>query len=282
LSARRIRLLLLGPASAFYTLFFVAPLAILAIYSISTQIDFRVEPALSLDSYATVMSSDLYRAVFIRTVLVGLVTASIVVPVAYMLAYAMRFVFPRHAHILLDVILISMFSGYLVRIYSWRTILGKDGLLNTALLQVGLIREPITFLIFSNWAIVITLVGLILPLAVLPIASSMANISREHLEVARDLGSRGLRLHRTIVIPMALPGISTAFAIAFILAAGDFVVPAMLGGTQGVMVGNLIADQFKGIAPNWPLGAALALAILAVVVAIQVTSMRVVRFVTRW
>jgi spermidine/putrescine transport system permease protein len=182
----------------------------------------------------------------------------------------------------LDLVLISMFSGYLVRIYAWRTILGKEGLLNAALLQLGLVREPLTFLIFSQWAVVITLVGILIPLAVLPIYSSMSNVSREHLEGARDLGSKGWHLHRTILIPMVLPGLSTAFAIAFILAVGDFVVPAMVGGTQGLMIGNVVADQFKGIGSNWPLGAALAFLILVLVVAVYLAVTRLIRLATRW
>ena len=81
---------------------------------------------------------------------------------------------------------------------------------------------------------------------------------------------------------MVLPGVSTAFAIAFILAAGDFVVPSMVGGTQGTMVGNLIANQFRGVSPNWPLGAALAFSIMAIVIGIQLVFMRLLRWVTRW
>ena len=104
--------------------------------------------------------------------------------------------------------LLSLFSGYLVRIYAWRTILGKQGLLNSTLHWLGLIDAPLDFLIYSNFAVVVTLTGLLLPLAVLPIYSAMANISREHLEAARDLGSRGLHLIRTILVPMALPGIA--------------------------------------------------------------------------
>lgn len=273
----------LAPAAAFYALFFVVPLAILFVLSFWRVDGFLRIPDASIRNYVEALTSDLYRTVFARTIFVGLLTAGIVVPIAYVFAYLMRFVFDRRAQLLLDLVLISMFSGYLVRIYAWRTILGKEGLLNTALLQLGIIKDPITFLIFSNWAVIITLVGLLIPLALLPIYSSMSNVSRDHLEVAKDLGARGLRLHRTILIPMILPGVSTAFAIAFILAAGDFVVPAMVGGTQGgVMVGNLIADQFKGTGSNWPLGAALAFLIMALVVAVYLVTTRVLRAVTRW
>jgi len=273
---------LLLPGSSFYAIFFIIPLTILGLYSFWTQVDFKIRPGFTLEHYDAVLTTSLYRAVFLRTVIVAILTAIVVVPIAYILAYIMQFVFPRKGRILFDIILVSMFSGYLVRIYAWRTILGKEGLLNATLLQLHIISEPITFLIFSNWSIAITLVGLLIPLALLPISSSMANVSKDHLEVAGDLGSRGLKMHRTILIPMVLPGISTAFAISFILAAGDFVVPTMLGGTNGVMVGNLIADQFKGLAPNWPLGAALAISVLLVLITIHAVIMRLVREITRW
>lgn len=272
---------LLLPGFSLYLIFFVIPLSILAVYSFWTQIDFKMNPGFSLEHYQAVFTTSLYRDVFLRTIIVATLIAIIVVPIAYILSYTMQFVFPHRATLLLNIILVSMFSGYLVRIYAWRTILGKEGLLNTALIHLRIITEPITFLIFSNWAIAITLVGLLIPLALLPIWSSMSNVSKDHLEVAGDLGSRGFEMHRTILIPMVLPGIGTAFALSFILAAGDFVVPTMVGGTNGVMAGNLIADQFKGLAPNWPLGASLAICVLAILIAIQMGFMKLVREVTR-
>ena len=272
---------LLLPGFSLYLIFFLIPLTILAVYSFWTQIDFKMNPGFTLEHYQAVFTTSLYRDVFLRTIIVATLTALIVVPIAYILSYIMQFVFPHKATLLLNIILVSMFSGYLVRIYAWRTILGKEGLLNTALIHLRIITEPITFLIFSNWAIAITLVGLLIPLALLPIWSSMSNVSKDHLEVAGDLGSRGFQMHRTILIPMVLPGIGTAFALSFILAAGDFVVPTMVGGTNGVMAGNLIADQFKGLAPNWPLGASLDISVLAILIAIQMGFMRLVREVTR-
>ena len=124
--------------------------------------------------------------------------------------------------------------------------------------------------------------GLWLPLAVLPIYSAMSNISRDHLEIASDLGSRRLYLVRTILIPMALPGVNTAFAFTFLLAAGDFVTPNLVGGSQGIMIGNVIADQFRGTGANWPLGAALALVTVCCVMLIVWAVNRVIRWVTRW
>jgi spermidine/putrescine transport system permease protein len=272
----------LAPASAFYLVFFGIPLLILLVLSFWRQEGFTQVPDATLGNYVAGLTNKLYITVLLRTVMVAMVTALIVVPIAYVMAYLMRFRFEQRANLLLGLVLVSLFSGYLVRIYAWRTILGTEGLLNTALLQLGLISEPITTLIFSPWAVMITLVGLLLPLALLPISSSMSNVSRDHVEAARDLGSNGLRLHRTVLLPMVLPGVGTAFAIAFVLAAGDFVVPTMLGGASGgTMIGNLITSFFRSSSADWPLGAALSFVVLALLVIVYLLTTRLLRWVSR-
>ncbi|HSE74204.1 MAG TPA: ABC transporter permease [Dongiaceae bacterium] len=273
---------LLAPVAAFYLVFFVVPMCSLFVLSFWHAQGFDIVPALSLENYAKIATSPLYRSILLRTIGIGLTTAAVTVPTAFALSYLMRFVFQRRAQIILQLILISLFSGYLVRIYAWRTILGKQGLLNSTLAWLGLIDRPLDFLIYSNFAVIVTLVGLLLPLAVLPIYASMSNISREHLEIASDLGSRRLHLVRTILIPMALPGIATAFAFTFLLASGDFVTPNLVGGSQGIMIGNVIADQFRGTGANWPLGAALAFATVCCVMLILSAITRLLRRVSKW
>lgn len=270
-----------SPAVVFYVTFFMAPLTVLFVYSFWQQNGFEIDHTFTLSNYLISVTSTLYAAVLIRTVAIGFATAIVVVPIAYVLSYLMVFVFNRRANLLLNLVLVSMFSGYLVRIYAWRTILGRDGILNSALLLVHLVDQPVRFLIYSPIAIVITLAELLIPLALLPVYSSLSNVSREHLEVARDLGSRGIRLHRTVVIPMILPGLTTSFALAFILASGDFVVPSLVGGTQGIMVGNLVADQFNGLGANWPLGSALAFLIVWIVVAICLLMNRLMKVASK-
>lgn len=275
-------LLPLLPAGAFYLIFFAVPMACLFGISFWTMRDFTLVPGFTLDNYVKIFVSPLHRIVMLRTLGLGLITALITVPLAFALAYCMRFVFERRGQLILQLMLLSLFSGYLVRIYAWRTILGKQGLLNSALLWTGLIDEPLSFLIYSNFAVVVTLCGLLLPLAVLPIYSAMLNIARDHLEAGRDLGARPWQLWRTVLLPMALPGLRTAFAFTFLLAAGDFVTPTLVGGTQSLLIGNVVADQFRGIASNWPLGAAMAFVAVAVVLLIYLVAMRLIRQVTRW
>ncbi len=272
----------IAPASAFYAAFFFIPMLFLFGLSFWEAQGFKLIPAFTLANYEKIATSALHQTLIVRTVTVGLSTALIVVPVAFVLSYVMRFVLARRGQLILQLVLLSLFSGYLVRIYAWRTILGKQGLLNSFLQWLGIIEEPLSFLIYSNFAVVVTLVGLLIPLAVLPIYSSMANVSRDYLEVAQDLGARRAHLVRTVLLPMTLPGVGAAFAFSFLLAAGDFVTPALVGGTQSIMIGNVIADQFRGVGANWPLGAALAFVMIAIVMAIYLAAMRLVRWVTRW
>lgn len=272
----------MAPAAVYYVVLFAVPLVSLFALSFWRAKGFAVIPDLSLANYVKIAGSPLHQLLLMRTVVIGLVTSAVVMPLAFALAFLMRFVFERRGQLILQLVILSMFSGYLVRIYAWRTILGKQGLLNTTLVWSGVTDQPLDFLIYSNFATIVTLTCLLLPLAVLPIYSAMANVSREHLEVARDLGSGGFHLLRTVLIPMSLPGIRSAFAFAFLLAAGDFVTPSLVGGTQGIMIGNVIADQFRGIGSNWPLGAALAFVLMGVLLAIFFAVMQGLRWVTRW
>jgi spermidine/putrescine transport system permease protein len=258
----------LGPPALFYALFFLVPFGLLVAYSVFevSQATLQVEPAFTLENYRAALTAGLYRELIVRTVLLALVVAFVVVLIAYPFAYVATFVFPRRRELLLFLVLASIFGGYLVRIYAWRTILGEEGLINSLLHSVGLIDDPLSFLIFSRFAVVVTLVNILLPFAVLPLYAAMQNVPRDALEAARDLGGGPLTVFRSVTLPLTSTGLRIAFAFAFVLASGDFVTPAMVGGTNGLMIGNVIADQF-GVAFNWPLGAALALSTLVVVLA---------------
>ena len=272
----------LAPPALFYALFFVVPLGLLVAYSffVVDQIDLRVEPAFSLENYRDAVVGGLYRELIARTLITALLVAFIVVALSYAFAYVATFVFPRHRELLLFAVLASLFGGYLVRIYAWRTILGEEGLVNSALSSLGLIEEPLDFLVFSRFAVVVTLVNFLLPFGILPLYSAMQNVPREAIEAARDLGGGPLAVFRTVTLPLTSTGVRVAFAFAFVLAAGDYVTPTLVGGTSGQLIGNVIADQF-GVAFNWPLGAALAIVTLVVVLVVYWFAGRVLAFVVR-
>lgn len=269
------------PGSLFYAVFFAIPLLALLVLSFWQAQGFKLIPDASLANYEKIATSQLYRTILWRSLLVGFTTSLIVVPLAFATAYVMRFVLERRGQLILQLILLSLFSGYLVRIYAWRTILGKQGLINTTLQWLGITDAPLEFLIYSNFAVVVTLTGLLLPLAVLPIYSAMLNVSRDYLEAARDMGAGPAYRLRTILVPMVLPGIRTALAFTFLLSAGDFVTPALVGGSQSILIGSVVADQFRGIGSNWPLGAALVFVMTASVLAVFLVMMRLITAATR-
>jgi spermidine/putrescine transport system permease protein len=270
------------PAAAFYALFFAVPVLALFVLSFWTAKGFVLIPGFTLENYWKILTSPLYRVLMLRTIGVAFATTALIVPIAFALAYCMRFVFERRGQLILQLVLLSLFSGYLVRIYAWRTILGKQGLLNSALQWLGVIDQPLEFLIYSNTAVVITLSGLLLPLAVLPLYSAMLNVPRDFLEAARDLGAGPAYTLRTVLLPMVMPGLRTAFAFAFLLSAGDFVTPSLVGGTQSLLIGNVVADQFRGIGSNWPLGAAMAFVVVAVMLVSYLVVTKAIARATRW
>ena len=257
----------LAPTAAFYAVCFGIPLAILFVLSFWTQQGFERVPDLTLRNYLEGLTNRLYLAVFLRTVVVGLVTAAVVVPVAYLLAYLMRFVFERWAQLLLGLVLISLFSGYLVRIYAWRTVLGSRGLINSALERAGLIDEPLGFLLYSRFAVVVALVHIFLPYVVLVLFAGMGPVSEGLLESARDLGANASLLWRRVLLPiMAAPAFS-AFVFVFILSSADYVTPQFLGGKDGVTLGVQIQQNFIAVG-NWPLAAATSFLMLLAFVAV--------------
>lgn len=257
----------LGPTLGYFGLFFVGPFFVLVVFSFFTFQGFDYVPELTLANYGQALTSDVFRAIFARTVILALVVTVLVVLVAYPFAYIATFTFPRQRQTLYFLVLVTLFGSYLVRIYAWRTILGAEGFINGSLLGLGVIDTPIRFLLNSPFAVVIALTNFLVPLAVLPIYSAMQNVSPGLLEAGRDLGAGRLQLVRQIVLPLTLPGVRVAFAFTFIAAASDFATPALLGGPTGRMIGGAIVHEF-GSTLNWPLGAALAITLVAILVVV--------------
>lgn len=271
----------LVPASVYFLVLFVGPLLVLLAYSFFTVgPDFDVQPGFSLANYGEVISDPVFHAFFARTLRVAGIIAVIVVLVAFPFSYMINYVFARRKQMLYFLVLVSLFGGYLVRIYAWRNLLGRQGIINQSLLEFGIIQEPLTFLLNSQFAIVIASVNFFIPLGILPIFSAMQNVSPKLIEAARDLGSSRLHAAVKVVLPLTMRGVAAAFAFAFIAAAAEWVTPALLGGTGDQFVGNQIAFQFGG-GLNWPLGAALAFSLVVAVVIILAVLLAAVRRLTR-
>lgn len=257
--------ILAAPAILYMLVFFVVPALLLFSYSFWTTATFRIVPDFVLTNYISAIQSPLFLRVTWNAIVIGLITATatllLAIPIGYYLTYVVR------SRLIFYVILITWFSSYLVRIYAWRTLLGTNGLLNLALLQLGIVDQPVGAFLFSPFAVAITLIHIYLPFAILIVVSAFSEIKQELVEAARDLGSSALRAFFSVVAPNASQGLIGAFMLTFILAAGDYVTPQMLGGSSGQTTGLLIADQFRKTG-NWPLGAAQAFLMFLVSLAI--------------
>ena len=264
----------LSPVTLFLLAFLVAPLGIFLVYSFWKTESYQLIPDWTVANYVEGLTQSVYRDLFRNTIQIAILAAAITVIVAYGFAHAIRFHLRRWQEPLLFAVIVALFSGYLVRIYAWQTILGDQGIINEALRRLGLVDQPLTFLLYSRPATVLVLVNFLVPLAVLPIYAALQNVRDEEVEAARDLGAGALRAFRKVTLPLAWSGIFVAFSFSFIIAAGDYVTPQLIGGTSGAMIGRAVADKF-GITFAWPLGAALSFLTLAFVLAILLVLQRV-------
>ena len=202
-----------------------------------------------------------YGDVLIVTLGIALAIACITTLLAFAFAFAIRFRAGRFGDMLLFVTLIAIFGGYLVKIYAWKSILGRDGIINGFLVWTGAVDQPLPFLIYSPGAVVVTLTYFLLPLAVLPIYGSMRAIPDELIEAARDLGATSFKASRDVVLPLCERGINVAFLFSFLISAGDYVTPRFVGGGASMM-GHFIETQFS-FGFNWPMGSAMSFTLLA-------------------
>jgi len=256
---QRIRALLLAPATAIFFILFVLPLAYFFVISFWRKVLFAMQPDFTFVNYGQVYDQHLATLAF--TLALAFIVAVLTTALGFVYAYIVRFKAGRWGPALLFISLITMFGGYLVKIYAWMTILGIKGVLNTALLALGVIDEPLPWLYYNAGAVVVTLVNFSLPLAILPIYASMRGITDIELEAARDLGAGGWRSFSDIVVPRSRVGITAAFGLTFLLSGGDYLTPQLVGGKVN-MIGVQIAAQF-GLIFNWPMGAAMSFVTLA-------------------
>ncbi len=183
---------------------------------------------------------------------------------AYPMAYFVAFHVERTKFVWLILLTIPFWTSYLLRVFAWKIILGYNGVINSGLMALGLIHQPLEFLLYNPTAVVVTLAHAWAAFAILPIYVSLEKIDRSLLEAAADLGDGPIRRFLRITLPLSLPGVIGAAVLIFVPTTGDYVTPTLVGGSDGVMIANVIEVQFAKVG-NWPLGAALAMASMAAV-----------------
>jgi spermidine/putrescine transport system permease protein len=254
---------LLTPVTVWLVLFSLIPLGVMAVYSFQGSTTGAVDGVFTLANYQRFLSSSSFQAVLWRSVLIALATALFSVVMAYPLAYFLAFQAGKSGMILLTLLIAPAWTSELLRILAWKLMLGSNGTLNYLLVWLGWIPPDTALIRFGPVAVIITLVYTWIPFAAMPIYASLGRIDRSLFEASADLGENPLRSFMRVTLPLSLTGVVASFFYVFVPSLGEWVTPAMVGGTTGIMFGNLVQDQFAR-AINWPLGAAFSLIMLLV------------------
>lgn len=263
-------LLLTSPALLVLGLALLIPILLLLVQSFVVSLGYgQLQYSFTLSNYAEALKDPVNRSIAIRTFSIAAVTASACIILGYPASFFITFRLRRAKNLALFLVVVSLFTSYLVRLYAWYTVLGRDGLINTALKTLHLIDRPISFLLFSKWAVLIAFVNVFLPFTILILASSMQSIPADLLENSRDLGASAVQSFTKVVLPLTTPGLVAAFAYTFVLTSGDYITPALLGGKQSTTLASIVRDQFVTFG-NQPGGAALSFLMVLVFAAVYV------------
>ncbi|MBU0583644.1 MAG: ABC transporter permease [Alphaproteobacteria bacterium] len=271
---------LISPTFAYALVLLVAPIIVVVAHSFWTQDYLTIDRTFTLENYRIALTEPIYRDLLMRSLVISLLVSFFTVILAYPIAFYISFHGGRHKGIWLFLITVPFWTSYLLRVMSWKVILGYNGVLNSGLMGLGIIDEPSTALLYNTTAVVITLTHAWAAFAVLPIFVSLEKIDRTLIEAAIDLGDGPVRRFLRVVLPLSLPGVIAALLIVMIPTVGDYVTPKLVGGKDGVMIANAIQAQF-GKASNWPLGAALSVTTMAVVTTMAGGIVLLLRWSTR-
>jgi spermidine/putrescine transport system permease protein len=278
---RRLRLdlttpMLLGLPLGWLAVFFLAPIAIVAAYSFDV---YSLDPGphgFTLTAWHDFLHSSIYLRLFWKSVKMSLIVSTIIVVLAYPVAYYLALSGTKRKYVLLLLLIAPFLTSYLLRVLAWKVILGDHGVINSFLFWTGIRSpdHPISQLLYSRFAVMLVLGYIWLPFVALPIFVSLESLDRRLLEAASDLGASRLQAFRKVTLPLSLPGVFAAFLFVFIPTLGEFVTPSLVGGTSGYMYGNQIVDLFGTGFPDWETGSVLAIFLLGVVTVLTVVFAR--------
>lgn len=273
-------LALMSPTFLFAVLMLAGPILVVIAHSFWTQNYLTIDRSFTLENYRIALTEPVYRDLLVRSLWLSFTVSVLTVTLAFPVAYFVSFYGGRHKSLLIFLITIPAWTSYLLRVMSWKVILGYNGVLNSALLGIGIIDEPSTAFLYNTNSVLITLTHAWAVFAILPIYVSLEKVDRTLLEAATDLGDGPVRRFLRITLPLAMPGVIAALIIVMIPTVGDYVTPRLVGGKDGVMIANAIESQFKRGA-NWPLGAALSVTTMIVITAMAGASVALLRWAAR-
>ncbi len=261
--------LLLAPVLSLLILLLVMPIAIMMVFTFYTFVSAGVEkPILTLANWQEFLTDPYYHGFLWKTVRVATITALICAAMGYPAAYFIAMSRFRHKWLLLLLLIVPFWISFTIRTFSWIHILGEQGVINVTLIDLGLIDQPIRML-YTEGAVIMGMVHFLLPYMVLNVYVSLEGIDRNLIAAARTLGCTGWQAFKEVSLPLSLPGLMAGLLLCFVLAAGSYVTPQILGSTRDALFGNLVFDTIMSEL-NWPLGATLSIVLLVLLGIISV------------
>jgi putrescine transport system permease protein len=247
--------------------FFLLPFALVLMIALGTNSPDSVPPVelgASLKNFSLLFTDDLYFAAWLTSLRIAATSTLAALLLGYPMAYAIARAAPARRPLLLMLVVLPFWTSFLIRIYAWMGLLDENGLLNQFLRWSGISADPGTIL-GTEWAVHLGIVYAYLPFMVLPLYATLEKLDTGLLEAAADLGATPRKAFLTITLPLSLPGIVAGCLLVFIPSVGEFVIPDLLGGTQTLMIGKVLWDEFFTNA-DWPLASAVAICLLALLV----------------
>ncbi|MEX2648135.1 MAG: ABC transporter permease [Alphaproteobacteria bacterium] len=258
--------LLLSPTLLVMVVAMCLPLFMLTAHSFWTQNYLTIDKTFTFANYDQALSwlwgaaeaKPIYLRLLWKSMQISLGVTMATLILAYPFAYFLAFKVRKNKNTWIILISVPFLTSYLLRVFAWKIILGFNGVINSGLMTLGIISEPLEFLLYNPTAVVIVLAHAWAAFAILPIYVSLEKIDRSLLEAATDLGDGPAQRFLRVTLPLSMPGLIASGLLVFIPTVGDYVTPKLVGGTEGIMIGNIIQSQF-GKANNWPLGSALSI-----------------------
>jgi spermidine/putrescine transport system permease protein len=252
------------PGAIWLVVFAVAPMLLLIAMSFWTSTIFGLSTDLTLENYRALASDFVYCTIMLQTLRIAVVTTALALIISYPMAWFLITLREPAKSTALLFLFLPFWTSYVVRTFIWLPLLGRNGLINHALIGLGLIGTPLDWMVYNEGTVYLGLVYVYLLFMTLPIFLSLDRLDRSLIEAAADLGAGPFRTFRRVVLPLSAPGVMSGCIMVFLLACGAYVTPQLLGGTAGTMFGNIIAAEYLQT-NNWALGAALSVVLIAVV-----------------
>jgi spermidine/putrescine transport system permease protein len=248
-------------------LFLLLPYALMFAHSFWIVRDGVIVHEWNLRNYATLLTNPVYAEVLLRTAHIAASVTVLSLLLGYPLAYYMSFHATLRKDLLYQLVIVPLWVSYLVRGYAWKTILGSDGVLNGFLQYLHITNAPVSFFLYSPFAVILTLTHIYTPFVFLPLYAALEHVPRNLIEASHDLGANPRATFFRVILPLSIPGLLAGATFAFVLTFGDFLGPMLVGGPSSIMIANIVQSLF-GTAYDWPLGAAIAVCMLLLTVAL--------------